>query len=759
MHQRHRLKPLCLVILQAFAMHAYAADTPASDSAYVAGAPDDAVDASAAGAAAAPVQVVEVLGQGSSRQVQNITRADLVKAVPGSSPLKALEKLPGVSFQSADAFGAYEWSTRISIRGFNQNRLGFTLDDIPLGDMSYGNNNGLHISRAVSSENIGRVAVSQGAGALGTASTSNLGGTVQFYTLAPSDEQGASFAQTVGSDSTSRTFVRLDTGLLGDGSKLFISGTRQRADKWKGDGKQDQDQFNSRLEHHFGDNTLTAFFNYSKRDETDYQDLSLDVVRRLGYDWDNYKPDWQRAVNAANQIYTGGVNSMDDAYYDASGLRKDYLGGLTFDLQLSPSTGLKTTYYHHTNEGQGHWWTPYQASSATVPISIRTTEYSIGRDGVVSDLTWQLGSSNTIAAGVWGERSLHTLTRNYYAVSGPENDDYFLSDPFLTAFKQEFTTTTTQFYLQDTYAALDGALKLNAGFKSPKVRIESDNLIGGRAGGEITARKSFLPQVGANYSLSRNDEFFASASQNMRAFQPGVDGPFSQTQAAFDASLASLKPETSINVDLGYRFKRDSLQGSLAVYHADFHDRQLSIQSCAGIVGCPSTFVNVGKVETKGVEAVAVWKFMRELSWFNSATFNDSKYQSNYTDNGVLVAVSGKDVVDAPRTMFDTELSYEHNEYFAKLGAKYTGKRYYTYLNDAGVPSYWLGSFSAGYKMKSVGMFKELSLQFNINNLFDKQYFATVGSNGFVASDPNGSFATLLAGAPRQFFLSLNGKL
>jgi hypothetical protein len=61
-----------------------------------------------------------------------------------------LNKLPGVNFQSADSFGTYEWSARITLRGFNQNQLGFTLDDIPLGDMSYANYNGLHISRAIS---------------------------------------------------------------------------------------------------------------------------------------------------------------------------------------------------------------------------------------------------------------------------------------------------------------------------------------------------------------------------------------------------------------------------------------------------------------------------------------------------------------------------------------------------------------------------------------------------------------------------------
>ena len=62
---------------------------------------------------------------------------------------------------------------------------------------------------------------------------------------------------------------------------------------------------------------------------------------------------------------------------------------------------------------------------------------------------------------------------------------------------------------------------------------------------------------------------------------------------------------TRVNVDLGYRFKRAAVQGSVAAYSAKFDDRQLSVATCAGILGCPSTFVNVGKVDTRGVEAIA----------------------------------------------------------------------------------------------------------------------------------------------------------
>jgi iron complex outermembrane recepter protein len=121
---------------------------------------------------AVPEDIV-VIGEGQTRQVQQLSVRDFELLVPATSPLKAIQKLPGVNFQSADAFGAYEWSQRVSIRGFNQNQLGFTLDGIPLGDGSYGNTNGLHISRAISSENIGRVAVSQGSGAIGTQATNN----------------------------------------------------------------------------------------------------------------------------------------------------------------------------------------------------------------------------------------------------------------------------------------------------------------------------------------------------------------------------------------------------------------------------------------------------------------------------------------------------------------------------------------------------------------------------------------------------------
>lgn len=703
--------------------------------------------------AATDIATVHIFGAGQTRQVQNLSRNDLDTALPGTSPLKILQKLPGVSFQSADVFGSYEWSTRINVRGFSQGQLGFTLDDIPLGNMSYGNNNGLHISRALSPENLRRVDLSQGAGAVGTASTSNLGGTVQFLSSDPRAAFGLDGSLTLGSNDTRRVFARIDSGRLAGDTALYLSVLDQHADKWKGVGPQDLRQLNARLLQQFGRHQFSAFYNVSDRNETDYQDMSLDMQKRLGWDWDNYAPDWQRALLAARGVFSGGVNNLDDAYFAARGLRKDRLAGATLKLDSEDGAWqLKTSVYHHSNDGQGHWYTPYTPTSAAIPISIRTTEYGIRRHGILADLSWTSGP-HLLNGGLWFERNTHDLTRNFYAVSGPEDTAHFLRKPMLTGFMQTFKVRTRQFYLQDTMLLQDGKLKLNAGFKSPSVTIDATSINGARAAGTLKASDNFLPQAGANLDLGGGHEAFATLSRNLRAFEPGVYGQFSQSQAAFDANGAKLKPERSTSADLGLRLRRTGFAGSVALYASDFRNRLLSVATCAGVVGCPNTVVNVGKVSTRGVETAASWAVAPAWSWFNALTLNRSVYGADYLDNGKLVPVSGKRVVDAPRVLASTELAWDNKRWFAKLGGKFTGKRYYTYVNDAGVPGAAVWEAAGGYRQG------DLTVQIHVGNLFGKRYFSTLGSNQFAASDPGGSFATLLTGAPRELFITITGKI
>ncbi|MDR7088325.1 TonB-dependent receptor [Cellvibrio fibrivorans] len=719
-----------------------------------------AINTSAAGAAA-QVEETMVFGRGETRQVHVLGAAELAEYPAGTSPLKAVEKLPGVNFQSADPYGAYEWSTRIVVRGFGQNQLGFTLDDVPLGDMSYGNHNGLHISRAIISENIGAVALSQGAGSLAAASTSNLGGTLEFTSLDPATEFAAHVDGSVGSDSAQRAFVRVDSGEFGGaGTRLFLSYVDQTTDKWKGDGEQQQEALNFKIVQSIGEAKLTGFYSYSDRVENDYQDMSLEMIDRLGRDWDNYGADYARAVAAAQGNFTGKVNSLDDAYWDAAGLREDNVGYIALDLPLGSVTDWKTTIYQHTNEGQGLWGTPYVPTPNGAPLSIRTTEYDIDRTGVVSGLTFDLGD-HSVNAGLWIETNDFNQARRFYGETGlvkpTRSFTEFQRNPLLTQWEYEFTTDTLQLHIQDSWQATD-ALRIELGVKSMEVEVDAGTVVGDNKTGSIETSENFLPQLGFVYDLTDKQEIYSTLGKNARALIGSATGtsPFSATQAGFEEIRDSIQPETATSLELGWRFRGDSFEGVMTAYYVEFDDRLLAIQQGSAIIGSFNALANVGAVEAIGLEAGLNWQINDNWYWYNSASLNDSTYSDDYfTEGNTRVALSGKTVVDSPELMFNSELGLEMGGAFAKLHFKHTGERYYTYTNDGSVDAYNLLNLSLGYRFEDLGALKQLTAQLDITNLTDEDYISTVGSGGFSNTDPNGTAQTLLPGAPQQAFFSL----
>ena len=737
---------------------------------------------------------IVVLGFGQSRQVQSVSAADIARLTPGSSPLKAIEKLPGVNFQASDPFGAYEWAVRISLRGFNQNQLGFTLDGVPLGDMSYGNVNGLHISRAIISENVARTDVAQGAGALGTASTSNLGGTIEFFSDKPRDVINVTGGGTYGSDNTYRAFARVDSGDLGGGLKGYLSYGFLSTDKWKGDGVQRQHQANGKIVKDLGSlGSLTAFLNFSDRREQDYQDLSLDIIRRRGLRNDNIADNYPLALQIAkvaqNQAavaggtaqpwagvgttFPAGFGTVDDAYYDAGGLRRDYLGGVTFDANLTPELTLTTTGYYHDNKGQGSWITPYSPTpagaanadgtpiTAASPLGFRTTEYAMKRGGALTNLAYVHGA-NTLELGGWYETNTFTQARRFYGMTDsatPNRDTLqFQSNPYATQWDGKYTTDTIQYHVGDTIRLADDRLVLNAGWKGFYVTNRAIMLpatASPLAVGKISAKDWFQPQAGILFKLTPGAELFADYKENVRAYvSSATTGPFSTTQAGFDAIRGQLKPERSKTAEGGLRFREGPFQASAVGYYIDFSNRLLGFSNGAGIIGNPATLNNVGSVHTYGAEVAVNYRIFTPLSLFASYSYNKSKYADDVlsASGAVLVATDGKMAVDSPEHMLKGEIVVEQSGFTGRVGADYMSKRYFTYLNDQSVPGRVLVDASIGYRFEGEGALHGVSILGSVTNLTDKKYISTVGTNGFTASGDN---QTLLAGTPRQVFISL----
>lgn len=728
--------------------------------------------------AASDAMEIVVLGQGQTRQVQELSNQELTILASGTSPLKAVEKLPSVNFQSADAFGNYEWSTRITIRGFSQNQLGFTLDGIPLGDMTYGNHNGLHISRAITSENIGVTRVSQGSGSIDTQSTNNLGGTLQFLSLDPKDALGVTASGTYGSANTWRGFARLGLGTE-DGARAFASVQYQDGDKWKGDGKQRTLMVNAKGIMPLGGGAeLDGYISYSDRAEQDYQDLSLAQLNRLGYDWDNFGPsNYALAVQvadiaanrgdsgttplnaAAGTTYPSPMQTADDAYYDASGLRKDTLAALGLTLPVGDSGKFAIKGYYHENDGQGTWGSPYVNSPTGVPMALRTTEYDIKRKGAFASYAATYGA-NSLKIGGWYEKNDFIQSRRFYAYesrTNPGRDHLdFQTNPFATQWSIAFETDTIQYYVTDDIDF--GDLKISLGWKGYSVDTNAFSLVNtnSRATGDLKVEDWFQPHVGLNYKLGNGLEAFAGFTQVTRAFQASTtSGPFSSTQDGFDAIKDTLKPESSDTYEAGLRYNTGIVNAVLAGYYVNFRDRLLVIPTSVGIVGSANALQNVGSVRALGLEAAVDVKLPMGFGAFASYSYNDTTYRNDvvFTTGGVTTTVptAGKTVVDAPKHMLRGELSYDSESAFGRIGVNYMSKRYFTFLNDMSVPGRVLVDATIGYRL-NIGQRQPVELQLNAVNLFDKRYVGTIGSNGFGFSGDN---QTLLAAAPRQVFVTL----
>lgn len=712
---------------------------------------------------------IVVYGTGETRQVQEVQAEDVTVLLPGTSVIRAIEKLPSVNIQAADPFGNYEWSARVTIRSFNQNQLGFTFDGIPLGDMSYGNHNGLHISRATSPENVGSVSVSQGAGSIGTQSTNNLGGTIETFSLDPEDHFAVDANATYGSNETMRGFVRVNMGSA-EGARGYVSYGYGTTDKYRGTGVQDQHMVNAKLVVPVGRGQIDFWGSYSDRREQDYQDMSLDMLDRLGYDWDNAFPDYDLAILLADignnrgdtgapvsnpeagTVYPGNVTGVDDAYFDAAGLRKDFLGAIGVEMPVGDSGTFNLKGYYHGNKGRGLWATPYVPSPNGVPISMRTTEYKMDRLGAFASFNFELGN-NDISLGGWYENNEFNQARRFYAMASRTDPGLSFrewpEDPFFTQWEFDFTTDTLQYHLQDKISL--GALTLNLGWKGFKVTNEATPVVAASfPSGKISVEDWFQPHAGFNVELGAGSEVFGGFTQATRAFASATTtGPFSTNQAGFDAIKDTLKPEESDTWELGFRHNTSRFNGVVGVYLVNFRNRLLSAASGSSIVGSPSILQNVGSVRSAGFEAAGDLKLGEGWNMFASYSYTDATYRNDvYNVSGVLLAaIKDKTVVDTPEHLLRGELGYDRGPIFGRVGVNYMSKRYFTYTNDQSVPGRAIVDATLGYRLNDA-----LEVQLNATNLFDKEYVATVGSGGFGNS---GDRQTLLVGAPQQFFVTL----
>jgi iron complex outermembrane receptor protein len=744
-------------------------------------APSQAADAVAADAdGSATVSELVVTNSKTTRSAVAIGGEEIQKILPGVSPLKAIQTLPGVLFETSDPWGNNEQNEFLFVHGFSTQQLGYTMDGVPLGDQQYGNYNGLSPSRALISENVSKVILSSGAGDLATASTSNLGGAIETFSRDPSHERGGNFQQTLGSYQTTRTYLRLETGEFGNGNSLYISGLNQDQRAWDFNAHQRGIQFNGKFVHDGEHGKLTVFLDHSDKVEPN-EDSIVHVKGELSapYTRPFLYPDYNGGLaylqaNGAPPV-ADGSNFRN---YHSAAQRTDELGYIKYDYKLAENMTWSNQVYFHHDEGRGVVAGPINQAGLPALFAIyypgqdlktvfggtgyavRTTEYLINRGGLVSNFDWTLGD-HQIEAGLWYENNHSTTHRVWYPFADTSTDltPYKTpTNPKFTQYASNINNEVFQYHLQDQWRIRPDLL-LQAGFKGSfqdatgRVPVQQRNLpicpVGVTVGcttnptllpsGKISTHEGFLPQVGAIWDATEHEQVFVNVQKNLRQFVTyGAGGlsPWSLgSQAAFDLFKKTVNPETSWTYELGLRSRRELDMGPLTAietqatyYHVDFADRLLQISSTpviGSLVSGSAILANVGSVKVDGVDVAATLKFGPNISFYDAVSYNRSIYQDNYVTGAAntVVPTKGKSVPASPEWMNKFILSANYGAFAAQLSGDYVGRRYATYTNDLSVKGYFTLGLQASYDfaVPETYMIKDLRLSANITNLLDEK--------------------------------------
>ncbi len=745
---------------------------------------------------------IVVTANRTTRSSVELGAAEIQKVLPGASPIKAIQTLPGVQFETADPWGNNEQNISLFVHGFNQNQLGFTMDGVPLGDQSYGNYNGLTPQRAVISENVARVRLTAGAADLGTASASNLGGGIETYSSDPAATLGVRFAQTLGSYDATRTYLRIDSGEvegLGGTNSGYLSVVRQKARAWEFNARQGGWQGNAKFVHKSENGTLTGYFDISDKVEPNQDSVAHNAGGIEPYYRSLLYPNWQAAlayVDANGAPPSNNPNNYMNYFGDAQ--RTDYLGYIKYDRRFGDAVTWSNQVYYHHDEGQGQITGPIAAAGLpglfriyypgqnlkTVfggsGYALRTTEYGIDRKGGISTLAIRTGD-HEIELGGWYEHNRNTIFRRWYAapVDSPPSP-YEWADPSLRRLTQYAAITKydlIQTHIQDRWHVTP-AVTLEAGLKSSLQfadgRVPTQPLPGALPGtstgypqGRLNTKKWFLPAFGAIWDIGSNDQLFGHIQKNVRQFQASVAAglsPFAVgSQQAFDQIKANTSPETSWTYEAGLRSRHaldlgplTGIEAQISAYHVDFDNRLLQISATpviASVIGGVSILQNVGRVRTNGVDASATLRFGPHLSVYNALSYNSSKYRDNYVSGTTTVPTADKYVPNTAKWLNKTVVSINDGPFEIQAIGDYVGPRFATYTNDQSIGGRYLLNLQASYSLPQIDRFgvKDLKLSVNVTNVTNRKgiYELVVGA----ASKTWNSYAQ----PPRMGFITLSG--
>jgi iron complex outermembrane receptor protein len=219
----------------------------------------------------------------------------------GQNFAQLINLLPGVNYTSEDQTGNLSGDLRI--HAFDGAHIGVTIDGTPVNDTG---NYAVFPGEYLTPEITDRIIVNMGATSVDSPTASAVGGTVELVTKIPTHDREIIAQATVGSNDFTRYYGEIESGEVGPwGTRMFLSGNYDHANKWVGAGDEMKEGFDARIYQPLkGSDFLSLSASYVLEHDYFYDGSSLAQFAQFGKNKLDYNTQWIVPTAVNGQIDT-----------------------------------------------------------------------------------------------------------------------------------------------------------------------------------------------------------------------------------------------------------------------------------------------------------------------------------------------------------------------------------------------------------------------------------------------------------------------
>lgn len=570
-----------------------------------------------------------------------------------------------------------------TIRGFRYTQFNSTFDGLVLPGTisSFAPQTGAYFL----AHDIASVSVDRGPGTASQIGYATFGGTVAATLAPPSNTFGINPYATFGSWGLTLGGLRLDSGAIPElgGARGLLDTEHVEGNGYLTGTSTIRNNVYTKIEAPIGDNTvLTAagMYNYA-RTHTPYG-ATIGQIQTLGA---NYALN----SNPSSQAYS--KYNTDNYYtdFDYLGLKSSFGDGWGIDDKL-----YTVSYFHNGVSGLDPNGTTPNLNGSIYIGGVKTA--------VVNNVPGLAGHSdfrsvgNTFRvtkdtdfgqfrAGLWLDYNSGSSYKANIDLS--DNDAPYSKSATGQIYKSLYNTAlgTVQPYVEFSAKPLPG-LTITPGLKYTYVTRGLDATIIGSAPSTAPRHQSWdqlQPAIDAHYRIMKGWVAYAQIAEGFLA------PPLNALLVPAANAPTSLKPQTTVNYQIGTTFQTDRFAAGLDMYYINFQNYIASQSNAAGTI-----YTNNGGAVFKGIEAEGTVKIGQGVSLYANATLNDATYDGS----GFPVALN-------PRSTAAAGPIVERGGAYGSLLWKYIGPQFT--LDGSGPSShatypirgYNDADFAAGYKL------------------------------------------------------------